>query len=233
MFADDIVLLSTRRTGMQHQLDLLKAYCDEKYLTVNMSKTKMLCFACRKARGKGWKPFMYGGEPVQQDTKFVYLGMEFHTNRSFSVAATDNLKRASACSWRLVAMLTDSSITNSTSVITVWEACVLSKMLYATEIWAPSCRKTKWEEINRLQTDFLRQHLGIRETVCTANLSAELGKFPLEITAMIRLLKFTDKIEKRKESSLEKQALQLTVRNMAEKQRGWLAEVWNGLTGGM
>ena len=42
-YADDLVLSATSQEGLQSGLDLLKTYCEENKLTVNVSKSKAMC----------------------------------------------------------------------------------------------------------------------------------------------------------------------------------------------
>ena len=43
-YADDLVILSPTKEGLQQNLDLLHQYCQNWALTVNMKKTKMITF---------------------------------------------------------------------------------------------------------------------------------------------------------------------------------------------
>ena len=40
LYADDLILMSTTAAGLQKQLDALASFCDQRQLTVNLSKTK-------------------------------------------------------------------------------------------------------------------------------------------------------------------------------------------------
>ena len=44
LFADDLVLLSSTKEGLQQHLDLLHRFCQTWALTVNLSKTKIMVF---------------------------------------------------------------------------------------------------------------------------------------------------------------------------------------------
>ena len=47
LFADDLVLLSPTKEGLQQHLDLLHRFCQTWTLTVNLSKTKLMLFQKR------------------------------------------------------------------------------------------------------------------------------------------------------------------------------------------
>ena len=42
LYADDLILMSTSAAGLQKQLDALASFCDQRQLTVNLSKTKVV-----------------------------------------------------------------------------------------------------------------------------------------------------------------------------------------------
>ena len=47
LYADDLVLMSTSAAGLQKQLDALASFSDQRQLTVNLSKTKVVVFEAR------------------------------------------------------------------------------------------------------------------------------------------------------------------------------------------
>ncbi len=48
LYADDLVLLSASREGLQNQLSTLHSFCSDRRLTVNVAKTKMMLFEKRR-----------------------------------------------------------------------------------------------------------------------------------------------------------------------------------------
>ena len=40
LYADDLILISTSAAGLQRQLDALQGFCEQRQLTVNLTKTK-------------------------------------------------------------------------------------------------------------------------------------------------------------------------------------------------
>ncbi len=47
LYADDLILMSERASGLQKQLDALASFCEQRQLTVNLSKTKVVVFETR------------------------------------------------------------------------------------------------------------------------------------------------------------------------------------------
>ena len=44
LYADDLILMSESAEGLQKQMDALASFCEQRQLTVNLSKTKMVVF---------------------------------------------------------------------------------------------------------------------------------------------------------------------------------------------
>ena len=57
LFADDAVIMSDTKQGLQNSLNQLEAYCEKWKLLVNVSKTKVVIF--RKGGSVGQEMFAY------------------------------------------------------------------------------------------------------------------------------------------------------------------------------
>ena len=60
LYADDTIVTAESETGLQTNLDLLKAYCDLNQLSVNISKTKVMVFTRSKSRLRNLANFKFG-----------------------------------------------------------------------------------------------------------------------------------------------------------------------------
>jgi len=58
LYADDLILMSTSPEGLQRQLDALASFCEQRQLTGNLSKTKVVIFEARKS---DCKEFVFSG----------------------------------------------------------------------------------------------------------------------------------------------------------------------------
>ena len=90
LFADDLLLLSTSKQGLQNALDSLYHYCDKWNLTVNLDKTNVIVFQKRSFKKCDKNNiFMYGDTQVVQANSYTYLGIVFQKNGSFDLAAAN------------------------------------------------------------------------------------------------------------------------------------------------
>ena len=74
--------MSTTAAGLQRQLDALSCFYEQRQLTVNLTKTKVVHF---EARGIACIDFVFNGKVVQRQDTYRYLGFEFHATQSMNM----------------------------------------------------------------------------------------------------------------------------------------------------
>ena len=82
LFADDAVLLSETREGLQNQLNNFENYCTKWNLNVNIPKTKIVVFRKGGNLSQNDK-WYYAGNEIEAVNSFVYLGVVFSSGGSF------------------------------------------------------------------------------------------------------------------------------------------------------
>ena len=85
LYADDLVLLSRDRSGLQSLLDALHTFCATNGLRVNVDKTEAVVFG---GRPRDRRPMLYLGQPVPQSKSFRYLGITMYTTTGARPAPT-------------------------------------------------------------------------------------------------------------------------------------------------
>ena len=81
LYADDTVILSETKEGMQQALDIFESYCEIWRLQVNVAKTKVMIFRKRKT-AQDPKCILHGQTLDIVDT-YSYLGIIFKYNGTF------------------------------------------------------------------------------------------------------------------------------------------------------
>ena len=71
-WADDIVLISTTKEGLQKQIDFLDKYCNDWKLTLHVEKTKTLIFIKNEA-ALSKNQLKYRGQQIKTVKYFDYL----------------------------------------------------------------------------------------------------------------------------------------------------------------
>ena len=77
LYADDLIIFSRTREGLQNKLNILDSYCQEWCLSANPKKTKIMYTG--KNSGES-APFMVGDASLEYTSHYKYLGVEINAN---------------------------------------------------------------------------------------------------------------------------------------------------------
>ena len=91
MFADDLLVLSESKEGLQESLNKFSLYCKEWQLTVNCNKTKTMIFGKNLKNIKNTK-FSYRNTYLENVSEFKFLGNVITQNGNF-VSCADALSK--------------------------------------------------------------------------------------------------------------------------------------------
>ena len=134
LYADDIVLLSKSASGLQQLLHVLHLFCDEKLLTVNMSKTQVVIF--NDFRRAHTDEFSYSDQNLRIVEQYTYLGFVLHKSGSFKAAIE---KLAAAGKRALFAMqyrCSDLGLHDPRLRCSLFSSLVQPVLSYGCEVWA-------------------------------------------------------------------------------------------------
>jgi hypothetical protein len=183
LFADDAVLLSETPDGLQRSLDTLAQYCKEWGLAVNCEKTKIMVFK------RGPIPtnvqWTYEGKVLEIVGQFNYLGT------TFSSGGTYNINYQTLAGKGLKAMNVLMSMVRSYKfkpdiLCQLFDAFVTSIMCYGAEIWGFK----KVDVIERVQLKFFKRMLGVKVATSTAGVYGEVGRYPVWIRWLERIVRY-------------------------------------------
>ena len=126
MYADDLVLISRSKEGLQRQIDTVQEYCQTWKLEINIKKTKTMVFNRGNKIIKA--DFNVDGTKIENVKTFRYLG--------FTISAIFALKNKVKLS-RLPVKL----------AIKIFKSQIVPILLYGSEMWGPYMNfdYSKWE----------------------------------------------------------------------------------------
>ena len=78
LYADDLTLMSESVSGLQTQLNALASFCEQRQLTVNLSKTKVVVFEKQRS---AMCDFRLNGLLVERVDRYKYLGFVYHATK--------------------------------------------------------------------------------------------------------------------------------------------------------
>ena len=219
-YADDLVILSTSEAGLQKSLNKLDDYCQSWKLSVNYSKSKVLCFS---RQGKKLKEtFTINGQALESVQTYTYLGLEISSSGKFINAQNNLCAKAIKATFKLKKLLSDSNL-NPDTKLKLFDQLITLICLYGVEVWGPDCllplaKKDPWkledcyskflcEKINISYSKFT---LGVHKKSTNNAVRGELGRYPLGIDGIAQALCYHERLEMTDKDSLLGEAFRLS-----------------------
>ena len=85
LYADDLVLLSPTREGLQQSLEILDNFCKNWALKINHQKTKIVIFQ-KRSKNEGNYIYTIDNTNIKQSKTYPYLGITVISTGSFDLA---------------------------------------------------------------------------------------------------------------------------------------------------
>ena len=192
-YADDIVLLSTSKEGLQKAIDITEKYCQTWMLKINRSKTKSMVFS--RGNQKINTVFNINGEILENVKEFKYLGITIHKK---SCSFTPTLKYFRVKATRALFALRSKINFNNLPIkvaLKLFDAIIKPILLYGSEVWEPFMNqdeaKCDQNDIEKTYLQFLKRILGVNRSTPTAMVRAELNKHSLQEEILRRNINYT------------------------------------------
>ena len=175
MYADDTIIMSSTKEGLQKAINQMCRYCKTWNLKMNSDKTKVTVFGQQKREMKN-HTFFCNGQELETVQSFKYLGIVFSCNGSYKVALEDLYSRASRAMFALLAKCRKFDLPIDIR-LELFDRLVTPIMLYACEVWGFDKAAT----LEKLHLKFLKYTLKVKMSTCSNMVYGELGRFPLYI----------------------------------------------------
>ena len=198
MYADDTVILSDSRAGLQKGLLTLENYCDKWKLNLNSGKTKVCVFSGSKVK-PGSITFNYKGDKLEVVEDFKYLGVVFNYNGNFKKNADALLTQGRKAMFSVISKCRKYNLPVDIQ-LQLFDSMVAPILLYGSEVWG----EREFKEIEKLHIKFLKHTTRLYNSTCTQMVYGELGRFPLEISIKARMVGYWSRLIKGDDSRLGK-----------------------------
>ena len=204
LYADDLILLSETRDGLQKCLDKLHEYCNEWGLTVNTNKSKVMIF--NKAGRKNSCQFKLGNEILDQVNEYKYLGVIFQNSGTFS-KARNNLFQKSLKAFFKLCNCFRYKFPSAKTLFNIFDHTITPILLYGGEIWGTFNTKSKklvkepFEKMfSSLEPELINHKLckiflSVNKYSSTNAVLGELGRHPIYIRLIGQLVKYWHRLE--------------------------------------
>ena len=199
MYADDMVIFSKTKKGLQEALDNLDVYCRKWDISVNTRKTKVVVFR-KGGRLNNDYTWYFRNELIEVVSTFKYLGLHFSSTGTFSFNFSETVSTARRALFGLKKLLTTNTEILPKMQLDLFNTMVKPILLYGCEIWG-FCRA---DPIERFYLSFLKSILCVKTSTPNSFVYGELGVYPLTLERNYRILKYWFKILRSNDTSFLK-----------------------------
>ena len=213
LYADDLIMFSESREGMQKALDKLENYCNLWGLKVNIAKSKLMCLN-KQSREDG---INFGRASIERVSSYTYLGVEFNDQCNFEYAKRELYKKGLKVYFKLVRSL--SPTPKASTMLHLFDHLIKPVLLYGCEIWGPfslnfrepkssedprvsffqslkskyplASRRTEAKDpIEKVHIKLCKYILGVGNNTASMGVYGDLGRSPLYIEQVTCCLKY-------------------------------------------
>ena len=208
-YADDIVLISTTKEGLQNALNATQQYCQEWRLKINHKKTQCMTFT--RGTQKEKTVFTIDGINLQNTREYKYLGIIINKKNCTFLPAIKALRiKATRALYAIKAKININKLPIRLA-LKLFDALVKPILLYASETWEPFLNHDykKWDnnEIEKVHTQFLKQLIGVNRSTTNILVRGELNRYSLQREVLKRHIKYVQYITLKEGDRFVTQAL--------------------------
>ncbi len=209
LFADDMIIFSKCRDGLQRGLDALKDYCDLWGLEVNKNKTKCLAF---KKGGKisQLDRWTYDGMELETVSHFKYLGFVFGSSGKLPKSLNNILTQSYKALFNMKLIQHQYPEINIEIQLHLFKSLVLPVLNYGSEVWGFA----EANELEKLHLGFLKNILSVKKSTPNAFVYKEIETLPLITKRLVQIFKFWLKVVSLPNNTMVKFIYDLLVSDM-------------------
>ena len=215
MYADDVVILSQGVQGLQTSLNNLHQYCKKWKIPINIKKTKIMVFNCRKNE----HIFKIGKYLLHEVDRMCYLGFVLTPSGKFRATIKYVYDKACRAFCSIRAQLKMFPNLYVSAQLRLFDYVIKPILLYGSEVWGAYVYRFN-NDINiyledvkslfeKLHSKICRYILQVNKQASNYAVRLELGRLPLFVNIMCKMLKYYVNICNRDDNSLVKIALKL------------------------
>ena len=224
MYADDIILLSKTKSGLQRSLDVCNIYFEKWKLQVNAKKTKVMIF---NKLGSDTDIFYYGDGQLEITKTYKYLGLQISETGSLKAAVSDLLLKAKKAYAALYRSLNIYDGARPRIILKAFDAMVVPILLYGSEVWAPYILKhsvhyllsNMTSKTENFHTRVCKNTLGMKKYSSNIACRSELGRYSFSLLAITNTYRYYLRLQQMPVGSLLGQATLVQKSFLISKQK--------------
>ena len=188
LYADDLIILSRFKTGLQNCPNTVATYCNTWILSINLKNTKMMVFQ-KRAKKCSEEIFYVGNQIIDVVQDYTYLGTKISFSGNFK-NSLDHLKEKALHALFSLRRHTNFSKSKPSLACKIIDVMISPILLYNSEIWDGYVKSDfkAWDgsQIERTHLQFFKRYLEVSNKASNVACRAELGRFPLGLLPLIK-----------------------------------------------
>ena len=213
LYADDLVILSKSKHGLQNCLNSLSLFCEKWMMEINLKKIKILIFqkVCRKNNNS---QFYLNNKYIDIAQQYTFLGLSLTANGNFT-SAQEKLKEKALYALFAIMKYTEIKRLPLKLESKVFDTLILPILTYNNEVWSAYLKHdlNKLDQFNfeKVQLKFCKYYLGVNRKAVNYACRAELGHLPLKLVIEKRILSYLLHLQSLDIENLATKAYKLSV----------------------
>ena len=181
MYADDTLLISDTKKGLQTLLMQYETYCENNRLNINIDKTKIMVIGKNYSKPK----FYIKEELVEVVNSYKYLGVTFTKTGRYIKTMKENIDKARKAFYAMLRKARENSIPIDCQ-IEFFRKTVEPVLLYGSEIWGYE----NLDSMEKFRLKCLKIILKLKTNTPHYMIYGELGLLPLDVDIKTRMISF-------------------------------------------
>ena len=230
LFADDLIILSESKTGLQNSLDNLSEYCNNWQLTVNVKKTKTMVFQNNPPKTNN-NFIKYKGNYLENVNTYKFLGCVISCNGSLTSCSLDLAHKAKKVLFSIRSYTSEFGYIPIKIACKLFESLVKPILTYNSEVcymesyiqlYRANLRAKKnntnvdmlsfldKNPLEKVQLNFIKHTLGTKKTSTNVIVREEMGILPIETYIVSQTLIYFSRLNNENLNPLLHEAYELT-----------------------
>lgn len=212
MYADDMVLLSKSKKGLEKSLKIVEIYCKKWHLSINTDKTKIMIFNCNKYHDMTFK---INGKTLQVVKSYNYLGVQITSSGLFTSAIKELSAKANRAYLSIANIFRDNPKMPPYMMIKLFDSLIKPIVTYSSEVWGAFGHKKRQSiefldglfknlksPYEQLHLKFCKRALGTSRRSSNIGSLAELGRYPIMYNIICAICKYRIRLQSFKKGDL-------------------------------
>ena len=212
LYADDLVILSRSKQGLNNCLKNLETFNSKWLLEVNLKKTKVMVFQKTGRKTKNIS-FFINNHPLEIVQEYSYLGVKINTSGNFNLCQKTLAEKGLNALYKIYKHI-DFFHLSLRAANKIFDAAIMPILTYGAEVWGIFLKLDfkKWDQTvtEKVHLRFCKIFLGLNRKASNYAVRGEMGRIPIQIMIIKQILKYYQYLNSKDDNSLVKQSLYIS-----------------------